>query len=111
MRRTRTSRRNVYRSMGLKYIKSTESEEYRGTPIKILKTTFNKYNDPKDWKKGFIAVIQDKREADRLGDAIRFYHGATPEVTPIETMVYPHKDALVKVPMKVYRVSSLGYMG
>ena len=87
----------------------TENEKINGYSETDLKEIFNKYKDQENWKKPFNAIIISEEDKNKLETAIMFYHGSQPITVPIEVIVTPHKEALVKMVANGYKIESVGY--
>jgi len=86
-----------------------ENDKINGYTESDLIGIFNKYKDQENWKKPFNAIVITEEDKNKLETAIIFYHGAKPITVPIEVIVTPHKDALVKMVANGYQIKSIGY--
>ena len=84
-------------------------KKYQPTESKVLKPIFHKHCNKRNWKRPFSATVNTKKEADKLAEAVRWFHASEPKITRIATTVQ-HKQGLVSMPGKPrYKIISKGY--
>lgn len=84
-------------------------KKYQPDESKRLKPIFHRYCNKIDWKRPFNATVETKEKANKLSEAIRWFHASEPKIVKVSTTIR-HKQGLISMQGKsMYRVTSKGY--
>lgn len=84
------------------------AKKYPKGTIGELKIVFDRHKDKSGWKKPIDTITLSKKETDLLVKAIEWFHAEKANVSSI-TIPVCHKEGLVCMEGKAYRIKSRGY--